>query len=137
MGDNDWDSRGWAIGTLCKAFYQFGDGFIYRVVGIENYEPEKLTTLTLDPVISVFAADKGAKHTRQRTLGSLLCTPMSIADIRSELHRLEKFIKDETERGDQKSSGDFSWLPTGKIARELWEGGQKRALLGRKQPLSR
>lgn len=99
MGDADeWDTRPWEVGTLCKAFYSFGDGFLYRVVAIRHVESAsigKTTILTLDPVISVFAANAGKKHTKQRELGSTLCTPMSLDNIREELIRLENFLKDE------------------------------------------
>lgn len=92
---DEWDTRPWEVGTLCKAFYNFGDGFLYRVVAITRVEQGKCTILTLDPVISVFAANAGKKHTKQRELGSTLCTPMSLNDIREELNRLENFLKDE------------------------------------------
>lgn len=109
--DDGWDNRPWAIGSLCKAFYNFGDGFIYRVTEITYYEPTKNTTLALQPVFSAFSAEgfrAGNKHTKPRTLGSTLCTLLSLHDIQSELIRLESFINEEIAQGTQ---NDLQPLP--------------------------
>ena len=91
------DTRPWTVGGLCKAFYKFGDGFIYRVKDITHYKPSKTTTLTLEPVFSSFA-NGGKKHSKTRKLGSKLCTPLSLADIDNERSRLEDFIAQEQAR---------------------------------------
>eukprot|EP00927_Polykrikos_kofoidii_P003296 TRINITY_DN11312_c0_g1_i1.p1 TRINITY_DN11312_c0_g1~~TRINITY_DN11312_c0_g1_i1.p1 ORF type:complete len:155 (+),score=26.18 TRINITY_DN11312_c0_g1_i1:68-466(+) len=94
------DTRPWAVGSLCKAFYQFGDGFIYRVTDISHYQDT--TTLTLEPVFCAFASEvAGKKHSKTRTLGSMLCTPLSLNDCEAEKLRLERFIAEELARGTQ------------------------------------
>ena len=98
---DSWDTRPWAIGGLCKAFYQFGDGFIYRVIDISVYVPSKSITLTIEPVFSAFANGSDRKHKKVRQLGSTLCTPLSLADVISEITRLQKFVSDERGRGTQ------------------------------------
>ena len=92
---DEWDTRPWEVSILCKAFYNFGDGFLYRMLAITHVEQGKCTILALDPVISVFTVNAGKKHTKQKELGSTLYTPMSLNDIKEELTRLENFLQDE------------------------------------------
>ena len=104
MAGEGWDNRPWAVGSLCKAFYKFGDGFIYRVTDISRFEPSMSTTLTIEPVFSAFANGTDKKHSKTRTLGSVLCTPLSLGDISNEVLRLETFIAEEKARGTQNDS---------------------------------
>ena len=60
----------------------------------------KNTTLTLQPVLSVFTPAVQS-HTKPRTLGSGWCTPLSLDDINGERRRLETFIAEEEARGTQ------------------------------------